>query len=152
MPSSSITALERHRDHDVVASLDLTDPVQVLALAAVLDALPDPRRRQGRRYRLGSVLAVCTLAVLAGARTLTAIARHTAELPPHLHQRLGLRAAPRASTIGRLLARLDGDALDIALGNWLADSPTTASPWLWTAKPCAARAPPPTTVPSTSSP
>ncbi|MFF9490629.1 ISAs1 family transposase [Streptomyces sp. NPDC014676] len=104
----------------MVLSLDVTDPVQVLDLANVLDSLPDPRRRQGRRYRLGAVLAVCTLAVLAGARTLTAIARYTAELPPHLHERLGLRAAPRASTLGRLLARLDGDALDAAVGTWLA--------------------------------
>ncbi|RZB13254.1 ISAs1 family transposase [Streptomyces sp. F001] len=120
MPSSSITALERHRDHDAVASLDPADLDQAVDLAEVLDGLPDPRRRQGRRYRLGPMLALCTLAVLAGARTLAAIARHAAELPPHLHERLGLRAAPRASTLGRLLARLDGDTLDTAVGAWLA--------------------------------
>lgn len=33
---------------------------------------------------------------------------------------LGLsRAVPNTSTLGRLLARLDGDALDDALGTWL---------------------------------
>ncbi|MFE2187315.1 ISAs1 family transposase [Streptomyces sp. NPDC059455] len=120
MPSSSITALERHRAHDAVASLDPADLGQAVDLAEVLDGLPDPRRSQGRRYRLGPMLALCTLAVLAGARTLAAIARHAAELPPHLHERLGLRAAPRAGTLGRLLARLDGDTLDTAVGPWLA--------------------------------
>lgn len=123
MPSSSIAALERHRDHDAVASLDPADPDQAVDLAEVLDGLPGPRRRQGRRYRLGSMLALCALAVLAGARTPAAIARHAAELPPHLHERLGLRAAPRASTLGRLLARLDGDTLDTAVGTWLAHLP-----------------------------
>ncbi|MGW1089935.1 ISAs1 family transposase, partial [Streptomyces sp. NPDC002596] len=34
--------------------------------------------------------------------------------------RLGLRAAPRATTLGRVLARLDGDTVDAAIGAWLA--------------------------------
>jgi predicted transposase YbfD/YdcC len=120
MPSSSITALARHRDHDAVASLDLADPDRIIGLVEVLDSLPDPRRRQGRRYGLGPLLALCTLAVLAGAHSLAAIARHAAGLPSHLHERLGLRTVPRASTLGRLLARLDGDAVDTAIGAWLA--------------------------------
>ncbi|MED7828826.1 transposase family protein, partial [Streptomyces chiangmaiensis] len=68
--------------------------------------MPDPRRRQGRRYQLGALLALCTIAVLAGATTLAAVARHAAYLPEEIHDRLGLRAAPRATTLGRVLARL----------------------------------------------
>ncbi|MEV3915072.1 transposase family protein, partial [Streptomyces canus] len=113
-----ITAVSRHLDHDAGSIPD--DPDRLLDLADVLDMLPDPRRRQGRRYRLGQVLALCTIAVLAGATTLAAIARHAAYLPDEVRHRLGLRAAPRATTFGRLLARLDGDAVDAAVGAWLA--------------------------------
>lgn len=38
-----------------------------------------------------------------------------------LDEQLGLASsAPNAATLGRLLARLDGDALDAAVGAWLA--------------------------------
>ncbi|MGK5447117.1 hypothetical protein [Streptomyces radiopugnans] len=46
MPSSLITALSRHLEHDAGTIPD--DPDHLLDLAEVLDALPDPRRRQGR--------------------------------------------------------------------------------------------------------
>ncbi|MER5916013.1 ISAs1 family transposase [Streptomyces sp. NPDC001982] len=40
---------------------------------------------------------------------------------PEVRAGLGLtRTAPNASTLGRLLARIDGDALDDAVGTWLA--------------------------------
>ncbi|MEU0072550.1 transposase family protein [Streptomyces sp. NPDC006332] len=39
---------------------------------------PDPRRVHGRRYHLGSLLALCLVAVLGGARSLATIARFTA--------------------------------------------------------------------------
>ncbi|WP_171076193.1 ISAs1 family transposase [Streptomyces sp. YIM 121038] len=96
-------------------------PQEVARLAEVLDVLPDPRRRQGRRYRLGVLLSVCTLAVLGCASNLIAIARFTAGLRPETRSRLGLEASvPRACTLGRLPARIDGDALDQAVGAWLA--------------------------------
>ncbi|MCH0564123.1 ISAs1 family transposase, partial [Streptomyces sp. MUM 2J] len=49
-----ITAMSRHLDHDAGSTPD--DPDRLLDLADVLDVLPDPRRRQGRRYRLGPIL------------------------------------------------------------------------------------------------
>ncbi|MEV0220709.1 tyrosine-type recombinase/integrase [Streptomyces sp. NPDC050704] len=96
----------RHLGHE--AGTIPHDPDRLLDLADVLDVLPDPRRRQGRRYRLGPVLALCTIVVLAGATTLATIARHAAYLPDEVRHCLGLRAAPRATMFGRLLARLDG--------------------------------------------
>lgn len=93
MPSSLITAVSRHVDHE--AGTIPHDPDRLLDLADVLDALPDPRRRQGRRYRFGPVLALCPIAVLAGTTTLAAIARHGAYLPGEVRHRLGLRAAHR---------------------------------------------------------
>ncbi|MEV0965283.1 ISAs1 family transposase [Streptomyces sp. NPDC049910] len=118
MPSLLIAAVSRHFRHDAGSISD--DPDRLLDLADVLDALPDPRRRQGRRYRLGPILARCTIAVLAGATTLAAIERRAAYLPDEFRHRLGLRAAPRVTTLGRLLARVDGDAVDTAVGAWLA--------------------------------
>src|SRR3954464_7510999 len=41
--------------------------VPFAALLAALEGIPDPRRRQGRRYPLAPLLLVAVLAVLAGA-------------------------------------------------------------------------------------
>ncbi|MFE2053936.1 transposase family protein [Streptomyces sp. NPDC059459] len=46
------------------------------ALAEVLAAVPDPRRVCGRRYRIGTLLALCLVAVLGGARSLARISRY----------------------------------------------------------------------------
>ena len=41
--------------------------VPFAGLLAALEAIPDPRRRQGRRYPLAHLLLFSVLAVLAGA-------------------------------------------------------------------------------------
>ncbi|WP_204052430.1 ISAs1 family transposase [Microbispora siamensis] len=104
--------LFRHLEHVTVS-----DPLSDLpALAEVLDAVPDPRSRRGRRYRLGPLLALALLAVLGGATSLAKITRFIAGYDPRLRARIGLPATVRlaASTLGRLLARLDGDDFDAA--------------------------------------
>ncbi|MFD5140385.1 transposase family protein [Streptomyces sp. NPDC058378] len=106
MPSSLIDVLSRHREDTDL--LHLPDELSELAvLSEVLDQLPDPRRVRGRRYRLGSLLALCLLAVLGGATTLARIARYAIDTAPEVRARIGLRRPPRASTLGRLLSRLD---------------------------------------------
>ncbi|RII11142.1 hypothetical protein DSC45_29215 [Streptomyces sp. YIM 130001] len=118
MSVSTIEVLSCHRARR--ADSPATDPAELAVLAEVLETLPDPRRRQGRRYRLGVLLALCTVAVLGGAATLTAIARFVAAAPPDIRARFGLGArVPRACTLGRLLAWIDSDALDHAIGHWL---------------------------------
>ncbi|WP_078869607.1 ISAs1 family transposase [Streptomyces sp. NRRL B-1347] len=120
MPVSTLEVLSCHRAR--IADVPDVEPRELAGLAEALDVLPGPRRRQGRRYRLGVLLSICTLAVLGGASSLIAIARFTAGLRPEARSRLGLEAdVPRACTLGRLLARTDGDALDRAVGAWLAD-------------------------------
>jgi predicted transposase YbfD/YdcC len=65
--------------------------------------------------------------VLGGARSEAAIAQCAAKAAPGLLLRLGAWRCrrtdrirvPVASTIGRLLSRIDGDALDRALGAWI---------------------------------
>ena len=119
MPSSLINVLARHCE-DVTVPCPSIEPRELAALAEVLAAVPDPRRACGRRYRIGTLLALCRVAVLGGARSLAQIARYAANAGDEVRAELGLqRAAPNASTLGRLLARIDGDALDDTVGAWL---------------------------------
>ncbi|MFD9636091.1 ISAs1 family transposase [Streptomyces violascens] len=75
------------------------------------------------------MLALTACAVLAGATSLLAVSEWIADAPPHILERLGIRLEPLFSkrflpaetTVRRLLARIDGDALDRAVGRWLAD-------------------------------
>ncbi|MGW9030595.1 ISAs1 family transposase [Streptomyces sp. NPDC055722] len=120
MPSSLIDVLQRHRG-DVELPCLPAEPPDLPTLAEVLDRVPDPRRVRGRRYRLGALLTLCVVAVLSGATSPSRIARFAADSSPDLRRRLGLPATtPAATTLGRLLSRLDGDALDDAVGAWLA--------------------------------
>ncbi|GGO78906.1 hypothetical protein GCM10012289_61970 [Nonomuraea cavernae] len=113
VPSSPIDVLSRHLEHVTVADLP-AEPLDLPTLAELLDTLPDPRSRRGRRYRLGPLLALSLLAVLGGATSLAKIARFIAGYDPDLRARAGLHGTIRlaASTLGRLFARLDGDAFD----------------------------------------
>src|SRR5512133_2773089 len=94
-----------------------------------LAMLPDPRDRRGRRHTLASVLAVSAAAVAAGARSVTAIAEWATDAPWQVLAALGVRRdpltrrcqVPGEATIRRVLARVDGDAVDATIGAWLAD-------------------------------
>ncbi|MEY9873274.1 cell wall-associated NlpC family hydrolase [Streptacidiphilus sp. MAP12-33] len=124
MPSSLIGALARHCEDSDLPHRSAGSP-ELFTLAEVLGDLPDPRRVRGRRYRLGSLLALCLVAVLGGARSLAQISRFAADSGPALREVLGMHmATPNASMLGRLLSRLDGDAVDDAVGAWLARHPT----------------------------
>ncbi|WP_157875042.1 ISAs1 family transposase [Streptomyces resistomycificus] len=116
MPSSLIDVLACHReDVDLPCS-----PADLRTLAQVLDEVPDPRRVRGRRYRIGSLLALCLVAVLGGAKSVTATARFATDSSPELRECLRFTSTtPNTTTLGRLLARLDGNALDDAIGAWL---------------------------------
>ncbi|WP_269770889.1 transposase family protein [Streptomyces fildesensis] len=91
-------------------------------------AVPDPRRPAGRRHPLAFVLALAACAVLAGAKSLAAIAEWVSDAPPAVLTSLGgpVRkpagpVAPAGATVRRVLQRVDGDDLDAAIGAWLAD-------------------------------
>jgi hypothetical protein len=91
--------------------------------------LPDPRDRRGRRHPLASVLAVSAAAVAAGVRSVTAIAEWATDAPWPVLAALGVRCdpltrrchVPGEATIRRVLARVDGDAVDATVSAWLAD-------------------------------
>ena len=94
-----------------------------------LAMIPDPRDRRGRCHNLASVLAVSAAAVAAGARSVTAIAEWATDAPWPILAALGVRGdpltrrcqVPGEATIGRVLAQMDGDAVDATIGAWLAD-------------------------------
>jgi predicted transposase YbfD/YdcC len=83
--------------------------------------VPDPRARRGVRHRLVTVLAVSVCAVLAGSRSLIAIAEWAADLPEQVRGAVGIVAGPPCeSTIRRVLGALDADGLDQVVGAWAA--------------------------------
>jgi predicted transposase YbfD/YdcC len=100
-------------------------PVAVAAgeqpgLLAVLAAVPDPRDPRGIRYPLPSMLAVAVCAVLAGAVTFAAIADWVRDLDSPAWARLGFTdRIPVASTVWRLLVRVDAEVLSATLAGWL---------------------------------
>jgi hypothetical protein len=97
-------------------------------LLAYLATISDPRGRRGRRHPLVAILAIAAAAVLAGARSMAAIAEWAADAPQLVRVALGARrdapahwVVPSEATIRRRLARLDAEALAEVIGAWLAD-------------------------------
>lgn len=119
----------------VLAKLGPLRPGQVVDLRPYFGLVPDPRSRRGRWYSLTSILLVCACAAVAGARSIDELAEWGARASVRLLAALGIRRHPllwrrnpSSATIGRVLAALDGDALDAAVGAYLADRHHTAAP------------------------
>jgi hypothetical protein len=101
---------------------------QCPGLAEYLARVPDPRDPRGVRHALTSLLLAAIAAVLAGARSLTAIGEWVADAPPQVLAALGIRRdpitrgfePPDEATIRRVLEMIDAAALDAAVGSWLA--------------------------------
>jgi DDE_Tnp_1-associated len=88
-------------------------------LLAVLAAVPDPRARRGVRHQLAVILSLALCAVLAGARSFTAIAEWAADADQATRDALGVTGVvPCESTFRQTLQNLDADALDDAAGAW----------------------------------
>jgi predicted transposase YbfD/YdcC len=107
-------------------------------LLAYLATVTDPRARAGRRHPLVAILMLAAAAVLAGARSIAAIAEWAADAPQPVRAALGTRhdpltgrwvwAVPTETTIRRTLARVDPEALAAAIGAWLADRDRPGQP------------------------
>ena len=88
-------------------------------LLPALAVVPDPRARRGVRHRLAVILGLAVCAVLAGARSFTAIAEWAADADQGTRDALGITGVmPCESTYRRTLQHLDADALDAAAGTW----------------------------------
>ena len=90
------------------------ETLPVNSLYQTLQALSDPRRRQGRRYELALVLSLLVLAKLAGQKSLSAATEWVRHHRGSLSQRFGLRyqKMPCQMTYCNVLARVDGKQLD----------------------------------------
>jgi DDE_Tnp_1-associated/Transposase DDE domain len=90
-------------------------------LLAVLAGVADPRHRRGVRHRLAVFLGLAVCAVLAGARSFTAIAEWAAGADPETLRVVGAGGVvPSEPTFRRTLQRLDADAFDELAGGWAA--------------------------------
>jgi predicted transposase YbfD/YdcC len=114
-----------------VESEPSVDPGEVeSALVARLPQVRDLRQRRGLRHRLVLILALTACATLVvGSDSVTAILQWAARAPQDRLARLGAGwnpftrrfVVPSERTFRRVLAGLDGDALDAAVGGWVAD-------------------------------
>lgn len=128
MPSSPIEMLRQHRLIHLDPPTVVTDGER-RGLLAALSAVPDPRDPRGVRYPLTGLLAVAVCAVLAGATTFAAIADWAADLDRSAWVKLGFTGrVPAATTVWRLLVRMDADVLSVALTSWLRDRSTAVTP------------------------
>ena len=97
---------------------------QMQSLPAFFAPIPDPRRAQGRRHRLSTVLALAAGACLCGMRGYRAMADWAKSLGPRARQRFGCRyekgryLVPSESIIRDVLIRVDPVHLDRALQRW----------------------------------
>jgi DDE_Tnp_1-associated len=90
--------------------------VPFAGLLAALEQIPDPRRRQGRRYPLPHLLLFSVLAVLAGATSYRGLRVFMAVHRERLNAVFGaaLRRAPAVNTVRALFQALDPAALEAA--------------------------------------
>ncbi|MFI1973521.1 ISAs1 family transposase, partial [Streptomyces cinnamoneus] len=100
--------------------------------------MPDPRARRGIRHPWTALLTAAAAAVLAGATSMAAVGDWVTDAPQRVLARLGfcpdpltgLIRPPHPTTIRLVLAAVDGDALDRAIGRFLQrrNGPPTSRP------------------------
>ena len=97
---------------------------QMLTLPDCFADIPDPRRTQGRRHSLRSVLGISAGAILCGMEGYKAIAGWAEDLGQKARARFGCRrvngcyVVPSESIIRDVLIRIAPDALDAGLQKW----------------------------------
>jgi hypothetical protein len=83
-------------------------------LLGLLEAVPDPRRAEGKVYRLPHVLLFSILAIVSGGNSYRSIATFIDEHRQRLNRVFGLtwRRAPAHTSVRNILQGLDCDALE----------------------------------------
>lgn len=109
---------------------------ELRSLRALFAAMPDCRRGQGMKHKLATVLSVCALARLAGVSGPAATERFARYLSQEELRALGAWrdpvagrwVAPSDSTLCRVMADTDPDALAEVLRRWAAPRTTPSGP------------------------
>ena len=97
---------------------------QMRSLPQFFADIPDPRRKQGQRHSLATILAIATGAILCGMEGYKAISGWAQDLGPKARERFacrrrnGVRQVPSCTTFRETLIRVDPDCLDRALQGW----------------------------------
>lgn len=108
-------------EQDYVAECDIE------SLLEAFRSIRDPRGKNGRQHEQYFVLAVCTVALLAGASWYSEIARKARDMSCRLLAKLGAKFNwftgrwnfPSKGTIRRVLSGINAESLDMVLGEWL---------------------------------
>jgi predicted transposase YbfD/YdcC len=111
----------------------------ISSLLDMLASVTDPRNARGRQYLIGFVLAVTVVAVLAGARNYSEIARRAHDISQGMLMRLGAEwdwhrncfRCPSRSVIRSVLAGINGDEMDRITGKWLFEKSRKSSSGEW---------------------
>ena len=91
------------------------------AFVEMFASLPDPRVHRTRVHSLESILFLCLCAVVCGANDPVAIERFGNSRKEFLGKFVDVTAGiPSHDTIGRVLAKLDPDALEAMFARWMA--------------------------------
>jgi hypothetical protein len=114
-----LTPPYRTGDYKIMLKAD-----QMQSLPSFFAHIPDPRRAQGRRHRLSTVLGIAAGAILCGMRGYQAISDWAKSLGQKSRQRFGCRregdryVVPSEYIIRDVLIRVDPMHLDRALQCW----------------------------------
>jgi predicted transposase YbfD/YdcC len=100
----------------------------ISSLLGMLGSIGDPRKERGKQHALVFVLAVCVVAVLAGAKGYSEIARKARDMTQPLLAELGAEwdwfrsryKYPSKWTIRLVLSGIGGNHMDGVTGSWLA--------------------------------
>src|SRR3954470_21097101 len=121
-PVALPAGLPAHLSASLMADLHDGDAGATSSLAAALAAVPDARRRRGRRHELTGVLAIAACACLTGARSYVAISEWAAAqghtVLDCLDEQPCRRQLPCEATLRRCLQTTDPAALDAAVAGW----------------------------------
>ena len=98
----------------------LSEEALGLSLMEAFAKVPDPREKRGRRHPLPAMLALSTVAMLSGAKSLYAIAQWGRLQQPEVVRALGFTRAqtPCVATLHLLFKDLDIAYFEQALQNW----------------------------------
>ena len=94
-----------------------------LTLLEVMGRLPDPRSGHGRRHPLGAILGLAVCAMLCGSRSLYAISQWGRDQGLEVSGALGFtrERTPCVSTLHQVFSRLDREAFELLLEQWLGE-------------------------------
>lgn len=91
-----------------------------MSLVEALASVPDPRARRGVRHPLSAILSLAAVAILAGCKSLEAIAQFASDRGVAFTHALGFTRedSPTKSCLSKVFRRLDVAAFEAVLGRW----------------------------------